>query len=47
MWAFIVIALIIGSASNKQLTQKCEQEVEDGIATSMYECTSYYRNRLK
>jgi len=47
MWAFILIALVIGSSSNKQLTEKCEQEVKSNIADSMYECTSYYRNRLK
>jgi len=47
MWAFILIALVIGSSSNKQLTKKCEQEIKDNIAESMYECKNYYRTRLK
>ena len=47
MWAFILIALLIGSASNKQLKEKCEKEVKTNIADSMYECTNYYRTRLK
>jgi hypothetical protein len=40
--ALIIVAMLIIPSSNKKLNEKCEAEVEQGIASSMQECRNYY-----
>ena len=42
--ALIVVALLIIPSSNKKLNERCEVEVEQGIAESVRECRNYYIN---
>ena len=43
--ALIVVALLIIPSSNKKLNERCEAEVEQGIAESVRECRNYYINK--
>ena len=42
--ALFVVALLIIPSSNKKLNERCEAEVEQGIAESVRECRNYYIN---
>jgi hypothetical protein len=40
--ALIIVALLVMPSSHKKLQEKCEAEVEAGVASSVRECREYW-----